>query len=179
MKPHELCFRCQKNLPMEDDIFCTECVRGLPSWLKAEDGTYVDEPVFKRNRPRLKDRLRPCEWCGHPLTQRHHQLPFEEYGEMSEVLHLCANCHEIYHVYWGWRKHRQKRAFFAMHHLERRLGYDDPRLAKAREAVQGVLEFLDREEQWAVESGESREKVIRERKLIQSRIRRQNHAKSR
>lgn len=179
MQTEELCCECGKSPVIRDDVLCVECAKGLPSWLKAEDGTYIDEPVFKRNRPRLKDRFRPCEWCGHPLTQRHHTLPFDEYGEMGTVLHLCANCHEIYHAYWGLRRLRQGRAFLAIKHIERRLGRDDPRLVKAREAVQSTLDFIKMESEILNLTTEEHERLIRDRKLAQSRERRRTYAKGR
>lgn len=36
----------------------------------------------------------PCEWCGNPHTEGHH----EDYGQPLKVMWLCANCHGLRHA---------------------------------------------------------------------------------
>jgi hypothetical protein len=52
----------------------------------------------RRKRPSLKERTTPCQVCNHPLSQRHHMMPFKDYGEQDWVAYLCANCHELWHI---------------------------------------------------------------------------------
>lgn len=54
----------------------------------------------KRRRTKLQERLTPCECCGHAVSQRHHVLPVARFGEYGgDTIHLCANCHEAYHIF--------------------------------------------------------------------------------
>lgn len=55
----------------------------------------------KRRSTSRAERLISCECCGYPLSQRHHLLPVAEYEENELTLHLCANCHEKYHLIYG------------------------------------------------------------------------------
>lgn len=49
-------------------------------------------------RKKNKRRTEPCQFCGYPISQIHHALPFHIYGENLCTLNLCANCHELYHI---------------------------------------------------------------------------------
>jgi hypothetical protein len=53
----------------------------------------------KRRSTTLAERLTPCECCGHSISQRHHLLPVARFGEEGATASLCANCHEIYHLF--------------------------------------------------------------------------------
>lgn len=51
------------------------------------------------NRPSVsvQDRMIPCACCDYPISERHHVVPFSEWGD-GIVLSLCANCHELWHI---------------------------------------------------------------------------------
>lgn len=54
----------------------------------------------KRRKARLEERLIPCQCCAYPVSQRHHVLPVARFGEYGgDTIHLCANCHEAYHIF--------------------------------------------------------------------------------
>jgi hypothetical protein len=55
------------------------------------------EPV-KRKKATRQDRATPCECCGYPVSHRHHPFGVNVQKERGTVLHLCPNCHELYHV---------------------------------------------------------------------------------
>lgn len=48
-------------------------------------------------RPQTSKRL--CYICRCARAQRHHLVPFAEFGEMGErmVSYLCPNCHQMFH----------------------------------------------------------------------------------
>jgi hypothetical protein len=54
--------------------------------------------TVKRRSPRKAERMRPCECCGYPISQRHHLLEIAEWEENDVTVQLCANCHEYYHL---------------------------------------------------------------------------------
>jgi hypothetical protein len=88
----------------------------------------------KRRRTRLKERIKPCECCGHVISQRHHLLPVARYGENNLTAHLCANCHEAYHIfergYLDFAAHRyESHAMYLMGAIRWAWGgADDPRV---------------------------------------------------
>lgn len=51
-----------------------------------------------RRKTNISERLKPCEACGYPISQRHHMLDFATHGENDETSQLCACCHEIFHL---------------------------------------------------------------------------------
>lgn len=53
----------------------------------------------KRRSTTLAERLTPCECCGHPITERHHFMPFKRHGDGGVTAQLCANCHDAYHIF--------------------------------------------------------------------------------
>ena len=54
----------------------------------------------KRKKPTLEERLRNCECCLHPISENHHLLDVARFGtDNNPIIHLCANCHEVYHLY--------------------------------------------------------------------------------
>lgn len=87
----------------------------------------------KRRSTRLSERLTPCFCCGHPISQRHHLLPAARFGEEGTTVSLCANCHEIYHLFeqasldrqGGRYRSRSRKLMFAV--LRAWDGGDDPR----------------------------------------------------
>lgn len=52
-----------------------------------------------RKRPTLDERRISCRYCNYPISQRHHMLPVSVYGETANILNLCANCHEAFHIF--------------------------------------------------------------------------------
>lgn len=59
----------------------------------------MTETAKKRRRcARLPERLRNCECCNYPISQRHHLLDVALFGENQYTRQLCANCHELYHI---------------------------------------------------------------------------------
>lgn len=62
--------------------------------------------MSRRRPPRRKttiyERLKPCECCGHPISQRHHLIPYRWVGEQSPTVQLCPNCHELFHIMSQW-----------------------------------------------------------------------------
>lgn len=53
----------------------------------------------RRRKPSETERLTPCQVCGHIPSHRHHLLDFCEYGETDLTAQLCANCHELFHIF--------------------------------------------------------------------------------
>lgn len=51
-----------------------------------------------RRSPTLKERQKPCRCCGYSISQRHHLLNHSTYQENNFTWHLCAGCHEVYHL---------------------------------------------------------------------------------
>lgn len=109
----------------------------------SDDKNQIEPPDFRRKHPTIADRRKPCEWCNHPLSQRHHLLPFKTYGENHMILHLCANCHEIYHVMESWY-HNSVRGIWMKIALESGLGEKDHRIIKAKEAVKKASDEMFR-----------------------------------
>lgn len=64
----------------------------------------------QRRRPTLKERMTPCIICLHPLSQRHHLLSFSIHGENAiGTIQLCANCHDMYHLFERYAQRKQKK----------------------------------------------------------------------
>lgn len=95
----------------------------------------------KRRRITLEERMMPCECCGHPLSQLHHQLPIEYYQDNDKTRHLCANCHELFHLMeraWEDLRNTSKvmtynRKLYA--HVVAQIGIDDPRIKKIQAMI--------------------------------------------
>jgi len=54
---------------------------------------------MRRRKTKLSERLKPCECCGYPVTERHHATPIATHGENIDYAYLCANCHVAAHVF--------------------------------------------------------------------------------
>ncbi len=52
----------------------------------------------RRRRPTIKELGTRCACCDFPLSQKHHLLPFADWGEVDITVQLCPNCHAIYHL---------------------------------------------------------------------------------
>ena len=52
----------------------------------------------KRNSNSVLTRMTPCEFCGFPLSDKHHMLGFAEHGENLHILFLCPNHHALLHL---------------------------------------------------------------------------------
>jgi len=55
----------------------------------------------QRRRATIKERLTPCFACGYPSSHRHHLWTLEAHGENEVTIQLCANCHELYHLFYN------------------------------------------------------------------------------
>lgn len=64
---------------------------------------------WERRRTTPEERCTPCEVCGHPLSVRHHMLPFADHGESDETMQLCPYCHELVHLCCHERSSRRYR----------------------------------------------------------------------
>jgi hypothetical protein len=64
--------------------------------LEGFEGKLVAKERRKPNS--IHTRMYPCICCAHPISQRHHLLPFADYGENDYTVQICANCHEIFHL---------------------------------------------------------------------------------
>lgn len=56
--------------------------------------------VSNRSHPQIEEQLTTCQLCDYPLSERHHLLPFAEFGENDSTIQLCPNCHNFYHIVW-------------------------------------------------------------------------------
>lgn len=95
-----------------------------------------------RKRTTIEDRARPCQFCGYPLSQRHHSAPFANYGENPLTLHLCANCHELYHLVLTAQRSPKKQAAALLRHWVSTFGELDERYQLALhhiEAAEAVM----------------------------------------
>lgn len=86
---------------------------------------------MKRKQVSLKDRLTPCQFCEYPISQVHHALPFSTYGENAFKLHLCGNCHELYHIVRDVYENKNLRSLRLLMRFQQIYGEDDIRLEKA------------------------------------------------
>lgn len=123
---------------------------------------------FKRLRPRLSERFSPCEWCNHPISERNHLIPFNEYGETFDVVYLCANCHEIFHAYFDHKRYGHLRAFRFILKVEQVLGEDDIRIIKAKETVKKSIEKVIAIDGSLIIPPIERKRRIKERMRIQT-----------
>ena len=101
----------------------------------------IQGKATRRKRPSVKERMTPCEVCGHPLSQRHHMMPFTDYGEVDWVAHLCANCHELWHlVYLAETKRSPYASRLLDHALPQLWGW--PTTQEDRDAKHWRLQYL-------------------------------------
>lgn len=102
--------------------------------------------IRKRKRATRQQRLTPCVWCDHPLSQRHHLFEFHEYGESDVTIQLCANCHEFYHIFYAALedKHGRLNAIRLATHIVMKLGNDDRRVKEAFHAVNKMKALAER-----------------------------------
>jgi hypothetical protein len=95
--------------------------------------------MFVHRKNSTNQRIEPCQFCGYPISQRHHALPFHIFGENECVLRLCANCHELYHVieksYLSPTTHENKllESFVCV------FGTDDVRIKKAAHFIAAAI----------------------------------------
>jgi len=61
---------------------------------------------MRRKQSTLEERLTECECCKYPVSQKHHLLTVSEYGDNDCTVQLCANCHELFHLFYEARKHK-------------------------------------------------------------------------
>lgn len=85
------------------------------------------------------DRTHSCQFCGYPLSQRHHALPFHTYGENECTLYLCANCHELYHIVERVFVSHSASAAKLLDAFIAVYGKDDTRLKKAYHFIAGAI----------------------------------------
>src|SRR5262245_36903190 len=73
---------------------------------------------MKRRHVTRQERLKHCECCNWPLTERHHLLSFARHGENKYTVQLCPNCHDLYHIIWNAyaEEHDMTRDPFDAHH---------------------------------------------------------------
>ncbi len=55
----------------------------------------------KRRRPTITERVTPCSACGYPTSHRHHLWEIASHGENEVTIQLCANCHELQHLFYN------------------------------------------------------------------------------
>lgn len=55
----------------------------------------------QRRRPKYKERMSPCSACGYPVSHRHHLWDIQMHGENEVTIQLCANCHELQHLFYN------------------------------------------------------------------------------
>src|SRR6266498_3035001 len=90
---------------------------------------------YKRRRTTRRERTTPCNWCGYPLTQRHHLSPISIRGESDNTIQLCANCHELYHLAEAAITHNSK---WALTLLATFGSGDNERLKRLKHAIKVV-----------------------------------------
>lgn len=122
----------QNGLPFQEHDY-----RGFIRKFKFPEGADTHDLYYDRNnrprrhKPTMAVRTTPCEWCGFPLSQRHHFLPVAIYGENDITAQLCANCHEIYHVVERGLRKQSKTNTIKLGLLIRTFGQDDSRILNA------------------------------------------------
>lgn len=73
----------------------------------------------QRRQPSLKERMTPCVVCLHPLSQKHHLLSFSIHGDKGVgTVQLCANCHDLYHLFERYARKMQKGNSAHLLHVE-------------------------------------------------------------
>lgn len=94
----------------------------------------------RRRKIGIDERLTPCQFCGHPISQKHHALPVSIFGENKFTLQLCANCHELYHIvqdsFLGGGGERTQKTLDA---LISHFGKDDIRIQKACHFISSAI----------------------------------------
>lgn len=51
-----------------------------------------------RRQTTLAERQTSCQVCQWPISQRHHLLEHERFGESEWTVQFCPSCHDLYHV---------------------------------------------------------------------------------
>ena len=77
-----------------------------------------------RKTASIDERTTPCQICAYPLSERHHPLSIKDYGETGEVYHLCAICHELYHLVERFEKGSDRAQLLLIAYIER-FGQDE------------------------------------------------------
>lgn len=94
---------------------------------------------LRRKEVSLGERITPCEFCGYPLSQRHHALPISLCGENGCTLQLCANCHEIYHIVERVYLYKSERSQKLLDAFIQVYGFDDIRLQKTHHFIAAAI----------------------------------------
>lgn len=95
------------------------------------------ELSLSRKSVPIGKRVVPCQCCQHPLSHRHHIYPFAYFGESYKTVQLCANCHEICHLYINAfaeqaKGNMQARSVKLIGHLQALQGMNDMQLEYLR-----------------------------------------------
>lgn len=89
-----------------------------------------------RRKRTTEERLTPCECCGYPVSQAHHLLPVNKFGDLRNgsidglrecAVSICWNCHEFYHLladYFDGHISEHRRVLFIALVQEHALRYD-------------------------------------------------------
>lgn len=82
-------------------------------------------------------------FCGYPLSERHHALPYATFGESACILQLCSNCHELYHIVQDVALSKRPRAVKILKVFTQRFGEDDIRLQKAYHFIAAAINIAN------------------------------------
>ncbi len=115
-------------------------------------------------------RFHPCVCCDYPVSQRHHLLPFAEYGENPSGVNLCANCHEAVHLCQDFMSgEARKQSNELWQHLMLKLGgVDNPLVLKIVEIAcvslgeRGLLPEAPGSANTTLDADECREEITRD-----------------
>lgn len=97
--------------------------------------------MVKRKAVSINKRTEPCQFCGYPLSQRHHALPVHIYGENVFTLQLCANCHELYHIVQAVFLKATKRNQCLLQAFIEVYGNEDIRLKKCYHFISSAIDI--------------------------------------
>lgn len=101
--------------------------------------TFEGKDPYKRRKATWKERVTPCNWCGHPVTVRHHFEPVKDRGENHYgTMQLCANCHELYHMAYDYVTHDNTRGA-TIFMLLQMANWNLRLLRHAKEVIEAVL----------------------------------------
>lgn len=55
----------------------------------------ITRELEDRRGSSLEERLTSCQYCDHPISERHHLLDVARWGENEYTDQMCSNCHEL------------------------------------------------------------------------------------
>lgn len=94
------CSKCDGLIDRQDARYCVACHRaymriwrlgqGMTELQRNKDTARSYANVYQKRGKLLK---RPCDECGDPNVQKHH----EDYDKPLDVKWLCAHCHQRHH----------------------------------------------------------------------------------